>query len=205
MDEKTAEEVMFGGEDVEVIENVFYDPSESGNRPRLLLGTFPAHLIEWKEGQEHNGSIPFNPTFKIATEAEGLTGIDLNNGDTVDAKCCIGQTVKGKGIWLDPNPTKENRWRNKGYVEFSEALQFKLPEVEDPEDKEKKLKNLVKLDEYEILGRPIMITIEKEMDKRPGKEGNFFPKVFYVSAWDNGKMMEEEKNSLLEDEEETTE
>ena len=180
--------------------DILFDPEEDRQEKPTLLGTFPAHIVGFKEGQANRGSIPYNVTFKIAEEAGKLTGINWRDkddenseGSEVDANYMPGRTIRSRGIWLNPNPKPEERWRNRGYVEFLEAVGVDLPEIEKDGKKYKKLKTM---EEHELLGLPCMITIKLEPDKRKDFAGRMYPKVFSVQPWENG-----ERIDVTEDEE----
>jgi len=180
--------------------DILFDPAEDGVEKPTLLGTFPAHITGFKEGNKSRGSIPYNVTFKIAPEAESLKGVNWKqptkeepNGSEVDADYMVGREVRSVGIWLNPTPKPEERWKNRSYANFLEAIGIKLKEtVVDG----KTLQKLVTLEENETIGLPCLITIKLEADKREGMTDRKYPKVFTVQSWDDG-----ERIDVTEDEE----
>jgi len=162
---------------------VLYDPINDGQEKTTLLGVFPAHIVGFKEGDKYKGSIPYNVTFKIAPEAAELTGTNWKSesNEDISADYMPGREVRSKGIWLNPDPKPEERWKNRDYRNFLEAIGIELKMVEKSGQK---YESLVTLEEAEALGRPCLVTIKLENDKRdPDRK---FPKVFGVQSWDNG-------------------
>jgi len=177
---------------------VLFDPEEDGKPKPILTGTFPAHITGYKEGNAVNGSIPYNVEFKIAkvvgekdSEFKGVNwqavSQDNPSGEEVDASYMAGRTVRSIGIWFNPDPKPEERWKNRDYVNFLESIGIELPETEQGG---KKYKTLVTLEESEAIGRPCIVTIRLESDKRAGKSDNKYPKVFSVQTWEDGKRID---------------
>jgi hypothetical protein len=162
---------------------VLYDPITDGQEKPTLLGVFPAHIVGFKEGTKYKGSIPYNVTFKIAPEAAELTGENwkTQDGEETQADYMPGREVRSVGIWLNPDPKPEERWKNRDYRNFLEAIGIELKTVEKGGQK---FESLVTLEEAEALGRPCLVTIKLEKDKRDTDRN--YPKVFGVQSWDNG-------------------
>jgi len=166
---------------------VLYDPINDGQEKPTLLGVFPAHIVGFKEGNKFKGSIPYNVTFKIAQEAAELTGTNWKAQDSEDiqADYMPGREVRSVGIWLNPDPKPEERWKNRDYRNFLEAIGIELKMIEK---NGQKFESLVTLEEIEALGRPCLVTIKLEKDKRDPDRN--YPKVFNVQSWDNGERID---------------
>jgi len=183
--------------------DILFDPETDGQEQPMLLGTFPAHVIGFDEGKEFRGSVPYNVLFRIAPEVEGFTGINWKDnekkeddteetfadgeGRIVDASYLAGREVRSKGIWLNPHPKPDERWQNRDYVNFLEAIGIELKEVEKDG---KKYKTLVTLEDHEVLGRPVLITVKLEYDKRETHKGSKYPKAFTYQVWNGGKRID---------------
>jgi hypothetical protein len=179
---------------------ILFDPEEDGKEKPTLLGTFPAHIVGYLEGTANNASIPYNVKFKIAPEAKEMKGINWKDktekdpeGVEVPADYMVGREVRSVGIWLNPDPKPTDRWKNRDYVNFLEAIGIELKTVEKDG---KKFQSLVTLEEHEVIGRPCMITVKLENDKRPEMSGRQYPKAFSFQVWDGG-----ERIDVTEDEE----
>jgi hypothetical protein len=165
---------------------VLFDPIKDGEEKPTLLGVFPAHIVGYKEGNKYKSSIPYNVTFKIAPEAAELTGTNWKQKDEeTSADYMPGREVRSVGIWLNPDPKPEERWKNRDYRNFLEAIGIELKTIEKGGQK---FESLVTLEEAEALGRPCLVNIKLEKDKR--EADRVYPKVFGVQSWDNGERID---------------
>lgn len=176
--------------------NTFFDESEVGQT--ILQGTFPMHVIKVDVGEAVKGSIPYNLTFKIAKEAGKFKGSNPKTGEEELAEGMVGREVRSIGVWLNPNPGPGESWRNNRYVALIEATGITLEEVNQ---NGKKVKQLVKVEELDLLGKPILGEIKPEVDKRdkdkPAVEQRSYQKVHGFFPWVDGKSLPTEE--LIED------
>jgi len=178
---------------MEKLAGVYFDPSDAENKP-TLLGTFPAHVIDFEEGNPVNGATPYNVTFRFAPEAADLVGFNWQNkteeapnGVEESAVHMVGRKIRSVGIWLNKNPKPGEGWKNRDYVNLLESCQIELPLVKVDG---KELKQIVTMEEYEVLGKPILVTVKLEQDKREQFKDRFYPKGFSFQPWVDGETID---------------
>ena len=161
------------------------NPEKDFRRPKLLLGDFFAHIIKVEKGSpiktEGGEATPYNVVVVLAPENSEVTGIDPETGEEVQADILIGLTPKSRGIWFSPNATE--KWRNRRYFELYKLITDLKPD----DDGNYKVDEL---DEIVALGKPVVVTLKEEYDKRdkglPKEEQRKYVKIFDFSKWENG-------------------
>ena len=110
----------------------------------IVPGIYPAHVaalesrdLDTKAGEQ----TVFNVTFLIADEVTKTTVAKLiKNGDgklvqdmdgngkpsTVSAAFMKSKRFNSRGIWLTPNPSQGQGWRNRNYKEFFRESRNKI-------------------------------------------------------------------------------
>ena len=171
--------------------DIFFDETDS--KP-MLLGVFPAHITSFKPGRETNNAIPFNLTLEIAEEAAGFEGTNPITGETDTAKHMVGREVRSVGIWLNKKLEANEQWKNRNYVNLLLFAGIELPE------KDGKVQ-IAKPSEEEMFGRPVMVVLKQEVDKRDLKEVEEgtktedevrkYTKAFSFMKWEGGKRKEQ--------------
>lgn len=165
--------------------SLLINPEKDFRRPKLLLGDFFAHIIHVDKGTpiktDGGEATPYNVTVVLAPENADITGIDPETGEEVPADILVGLTPKSRGIWFSPNATE--KWRNQKYFNF-----YML--VIKPEKKEDGSYEIDELDEITALGKPVVVTLKEEYDKRdkglPKEEQRKYIKVFDFKEWKDG-------------------
>ena len=168
---------------------------EDANPKPVLLGTFPAHIVKYEEGRHIKGSVPYNVTYKFADEVIELTGTNWQNKDEDNPQGMPGESadhmadreVRSVGIWFNPTPKPGESWRNRDYFKFLQAVNADLKTVE-VDGKSNFI--LRPLNETEVLGRPVLVSVKLEQDKRVGMEDRFYPKAYGVQSWDDGERID---------------
>jgi hypothetical protein len=173
--------------------NIPFDPEVDGASGIILVGTFPAHLVNWVEGGAFNDSLPFNPTYRIAPEAAEVIGEDPNTKEQVKAIGMVGQEIKGAAVWLCPKPKPGEGWKNKGYVEFSAAAGIDFPSTTD-KDTGKITIHVGGLELIDVLGKAFNVVvgyqIHKEDKEKPVSEQRKYPRVLKVFPWEDGEELD---------------
>lgn len=139
----------------------------------------PSHIVKVEKGI-NKGSIVYNITTKVAEEANGfkipyytrgqdgsvnpiMDGNEQREGPPINM---IGKEYRSNGIWLDPNPAPNKKWRNNNYSQFAEALQahkdgkhlqFPLIDIGGV-----KVKALKEFEEDDIIGMPVLVKYTEE-------------------------------------------
>lgn len=208
--------------------NTYFDPNEPAPKRKIILvGTFPAHVVDIVEGKLWNGGIPYNYTYRIAPEAadiEGLNWVEYQEyceesdddqeykDEQIDSfkeeageHDMPGRDIRAEGVWLTPNPKKGESWRNRRFIEHHQNLGLKFPE-----DKDGKIQ-LAKPKEEDVLGLPCMVRIGLVPETRKDENGNKyetgrrFPRVVEIAKWEDGKQLDLEEivgDALADDEQE---
>lgn len=195
---------------MEYLDETIFDPEEKPVENVTLLGSFPGHIVDMREGNVVNGAIPYNYTVRIAPEAKDMKGVNYRSRErylreiektneedkgpeefleTVGENNMVGKELGTTGVWLTPKPEQGQSWRNRRFVEFHEALGVVF--------KEKKGKKVLgKPENEDVLGLPGIFTIELEAEKRKNdqgvkyKTGRYFPRVTNVSPWEDGDLLD---------------
>lgn len=169
--------------------DTFFDPNDKPQKN--LNGTFPMHIINVSVGKEVGGAIPYNLLLKVSEEAADFTGTDPDTGEEKSADFMVGKEIKSVGVWLNLAPKPGESWRNNKYIDLIEAAGIKLDEVDQGG---KKRKQLVKITEMDILGRPVLGEVKPELDKRdvnkPKEEQRAYQKVHTFLNWEDGKPLD---------------
>ena len=160
--------------------NAFYD--ESSQWKPTEVGDYPAHIsgLTTKEMMTKAGeAIIVNMTYKIADEAADLqqlvfemdgykyqldnegNRVPVTNGDgeqvTTDCSHLVGETKYDSGWFIFTS--SESGSKNARYFRLLENLGIK---VEEQTLGDKKVKKLVLLEEGDVLGKPVIIDLQRE-------------------------------------------
>jgi len=173
----------------------FVNDDNSGYVP-VPEATYPAHVSSFKMN-EYNGSYVFNVTFKVADEAKELKLPKLrkdNNGNHVPTGEHIsGAFVTGKeyrtdkGVWLTPNPSEGEEWKNKRYKEFFEKMGVSFPSNDDG------VVQLGIVEDEDVYGLPCLIKLkETEFTNKDGESKKSL-QVIEVSSWEKGTRISKEE------------
>lgn len=178
-----------------------FNESEDGFTP-TVEGTYPAHITTF-ESREYNQSKVFNLSFTIAEEVGKLDVPKLakdGNGGWIQAVNSDGtpQTVNAghmagnmyridKGVWLTPNPTKGEGWKNRRYKEFFENIG-----VTFPQDDEGNV-TLGEIEKDDVIGLPCLVELrETSFTNSEGKKRTAM-KVTDVYPWGDGQKLSEDE------------
>jgi len=174
--------------------STYYDPNEV-RKPSVLIGRFPAHLIQFEPGTEHtheqNGTgIPYN-TKVIFDDCSGLTGKNGKDqefpADHMKGVECIGKT-----IWFNINPPEGKSWLNRWYKEWCDACGYNFPEETIEVDGEPKVVfKLVAVEEKDVYGSPVFANVELIESRR--EKGRFYPTVVSIEPREGERLDYEEK------------
>ena len=183
--------------------NVKFDPEVDGLTPKVIRGTFPAHIVGWEEGEVYNGSIPFNILYRIATDATEFIGYDFNSGEEAKGTVMVGQELKSNGVWLCPNPKSGEGWRNRGYIEFAKSVGIDFPEDEDSKI------NLQQIEMTDVLGLPVLVLVGQQVHKddkeKDPADQRKYPRVFKTFLWEDGERIDPEDLFAEDDQDEEIE
>jgi len=160
--------------------NAFYD--ESSKWKPTEEGQYPAHIsgLTTKEMMTKAGeAIIVNMTYKIADEAADLeqlvyemdgykyqldnegNRVPVTNGDgeqiTTDCSHLVGETKYDSGWFIFTS--SESGSKNASYFKLLENLGIK---VEEQTLGDKKVKKLVLLEESDVVGKPVIIDLQRE-------------------------------------------
>jgi len=181
------------------IPDTTYNEATDGMIP-IVPGIYPAHVaalesrdLDTKAGEQ----TVFNITFLIADEVTKTTVAKLvKNGDgklvqdmdgngkpsTVSAAFMKSKRFNSRGIWLTPNPSQGQGWRNRNYKEFFENLGVDFPKNGDGNV------SLALVEESDVIGHPCFVKLQREQYEKDG-EVRFVWKVFDVFPWTDGKLL----------------
>lgn len=184
-------------------------------------GTYPAHIksLTSKEVNTRSGeAIVVNMTYKVADEAadydqpvfemdgfkfkrdENGNRMPVTNGEgeqiTTDCGHLVGKVLWDNGWFIFTD--SQSGSRNRRYFELLSNLGFK---VEEQMVGDKKMKKLVLLEEDDVTGKPVLVTIKRQeyvtSDTRhlppEQQEKRTAFKVFGISPWENGQQLSEDE------------
>ena len=188
------------------LENTVFDESIDGYTP-VVPGVYPAHVVDLDTKDQRadgtkfaNDSVVFNITFSLADECKKLkvkkmtkngSGYDEvldSDGKPVEVPgdYLVGKKFNSKGVWLTPNPSPGDGWKNRSYKEIFENLGVQFKEVDG------KVK-LGFIEKEDIVGMPCLITLgEEEYPKADGTTG-YSTKAFNCHVWGDGTRLSEEE------------
>jgi len=171
------------------IENAIYNESKNTYKP-IPEGTYPAHISKF-ESKEYNGAYVFNVTFKVAEEAKDIEFAEQqkdNNGKLVPTGASVtGVQAVGKeyrtdkGIWLTPNLSEENSWKNKRYAEFFASIGMAFGKDSNGN------MQLQMVEESDVMGLPCLVQLVNTEFKNADGETRSSLKVGKVYKWEDGE------------------
>ena len=193
------------------LESAVYDPND---RPkRVEEGVYPAHIasLETKDVNTRAGqAIVVNMTYKVADEVADQTQpqwemdgfkyvLDesnekipvMNGGKQAEESCdhLIGRTFYDNGWFVFT--TSQSSSKNERYFSLLDKLGVKCKEQQVDG---KKVKRLVLLEEDDVLGKPVLVTVKrqsyitketKELPKDQQEKRNIF-RVTNLDLWRDG-------------------
>ena len=201
------------------IEGAVYNPSQKW-RP-IEEGTYPAHIksLSTKEVQTKAGeAIVVNMTYRVADEVSKETQpvwkmdgykyvkdtagnrVPVTNGSGVQevASCdhLKGREFKDGGFFIFTESSSSSK--NRRYFELLDKLGVKCEETSVDGDKVKKL---VLIEEEDVVGKPVLITIKRnefitsETKHLPHdqQERRSFLRVSTIDDWEEGVVLETEE------------
>lgn len=176
--------------------NINFVNNEGSGYTPVPEATYPAHVSSFKMN-EYNGSYVFNVTFQVADEAKKLKLPKLrkdNNdnhvptGEFTDGRFVVGKEYRtDKGVWLTPNPSEGEEWKNKRYKEFFEKMGVSFPKNENG------VVQLGIVEDDDVFGLPCLITLKETSFTNKDGETKKALQVAEVSAWEGGTRVSKEE------------
>ena len=178
--------------------NTAYNETTDGFTPSPEA-VYPCHVVS-VNSREYNGNKVFNFQFQVADEVEKLQLPKLvsdgngwyvsqtdDNGNVVTqgGKPFAGRKFFSKGIWLTPDPVKEERWKNRTYKEFCENLGVVFRT--DGEDT-----ILDEVEESDVLGRPCLAKVVMNEYEKDGETKRTM-QVNSVTTWKDGVQLSDDE------------
>ena len=180
---------------MKTLENTTFNESTDAYQP-IVAGTYPAHVIAF-ESREINNSIVFNMTFKIADKVAEMEvpvydNIDGTYQATLDAEGnavtrkgshLIGKEIRSAGVWLTPNPSEGEGWKNRKYKEFFENLGVSFPTDDNGNVQ------LGQVEEDDVLGHPCLAKVDEQEFTNKEGEKKTTRRVFAAYPWNTGQKL----------------
>jgi len=168
-------------------------------------GVYPAHIVGFEVREDHPTKVGisdiFSLQYKLAPEAEKLEqechrrGVNGNfafdenkkriplldgDGNTLKISCkqFVGRKLYANGLFLFKGA--EGSGRNTKYAEFLDLIGIELETVEIEGHK---VKQLLALEEDDVLGKAVFVQVAY----KPNKKGDFYPTVVDIMKWEDGK------------------
>ena len=174
-------------------------------------GTYPAHITELetkKVNTKAGDAIVVNMRYQIASEVENqiqlswkMDGykyardndnnrIPVTNGsgkqEELSCSHLQGKDFGDKGFWIFTQSNSSGK--NSRYFQLLENLDVKCKEITDA--KGNKVKQLVLLEEEDVIGKPVMVTINRDQFTTKNGEQRTIMKVSSIDKWEGGKELE---------------
>ena len=178
-----------------------FNESEDGFTP-VVEGTYPAHITSF-DTREYNGSTVYNLSFTVDGEVEKLDvpklvkdsnggyaqAVDPNGKPlTVNAGFMSGNMYRiDKGVWLTPNPSQGEGWKNRRYKEFFENLG-----VSFPSDKEGNV-TLGEIEKEDVIGLPCLVELRETSFTNSEGQQRSAMKVTNVFPWSDGSRLSKDE------------
>ena len=192
---------------MEELNDVYFDPEVDG-AVKFVEGTFPAYISALKLvylKPKDNGSgymrcdaedpdavlMISDYMFKISEEAGTMTADDPETKKKISCEHMVGKEF-GPAAYVIPtlnlSGSDEDRWKNGEYINYHERLGIEFPTKKIDG---KKVKQLAKVEEDDVFGIPVWITLKPEKDKTDPEKS--YMKVFIIKLREGVERLTREK------------
>tara|TARA_B100000700_G_scaffold289625_1_gene347092 strand:+ start:72 stop:671 length:600 start_codon:yes stop_codon:yes gene_type:complete len=173
----------------------YYDPKENTNVSLIPKQLYPMHCkkVTTREVdvKGKHKAIVYNIIYEIAEECSQKK-YPTENGE-ISGSAFVGKEIWANGIFMFLNPKpgdsfEANNGANERYLNFCETIRVECPDIEVDVDGEKRMvKQFPKLEESDIIGKPVMGFIDIQKYVKDGETRTSY-KVKDFMAWTDGKV-----------------